>query len=158
LDAFDEFPRLAPLIVALPGNHDLNVVDRANPARLDLPTSPMKRLRQMRTVSVLAALQGGRVHVADPTDHRMRDTVDRTFAPYADDIRAFANTGSRRLAKATSDVWDSAFPMILPPERDDGLGIIACNSNAETHFSFTNALGLVPAEKVYAIEAAVAQY
>ena len=158
LDAFDEFPRLARLTVALPGNHDLNVVDRANPARLDLPTSPMKRLRQMRTVSVLAALQGGRVHVADETDHRMRDTVDRTFAPHADDVRAFANTGSRRLAKATSVVWDSAFPMILPPERDDGLGIIACNSNAETHFSFTNALGLVPAEKVYAIEAAVAQY
>src|SRR5262245_19392637 len=158
LDALAAFPRLAPLIVALPGNHDLNVIDRANPARLDLPTSPKKRLRQMRTVSVLAALQGGRVHVADQTDHRLRDTVDQTFAPHADDIRAFANTGLRRLAKTTNVVWDSAFPMILPPERDDGLGIIACNSNAETHFSFTNALGLVPAEKVYAIEAAVAKY
>jgi predicted MPP superfamily phosphohydrolase len=158
LDALDAFPRLARLMIAVPGNHDLNVVDRANPARLDLPTSPVKRLRQMRTVSVLAAMQGERVHVVDQNDHRMRDTVDDTFAPHADDIRAFANTGSRRLAKRTGVVWDSAFPMILPPEQDDDLGIIAVNSNAETHFSFTNALGLVPAEKVYAIEAAMAQF
>jgi len=158
LDALEAFPRLSHLMVAVPGNHDLNVVDRANPARLDLPTSPMKRLRQMRTVSVLAAMQGARVHVADQDDHRMRDTVDDTFAPHAEEVRAFAYTGSRRLAKATSVVWDSAFPMILPPARDDGLGIIALNSNAETHFSFTNALGLVPAEKVYAIEAAMEQF
>jgi len=158
LDALDAFPRLSRLMIAVPGNHDLNVVDRANPARLDLPTSPMKRLRQMRTVSVLAAMQGARVHVADEADHRMRETVDDTFASHADEVRAFANTGSRRLARATSVVWDSAFPMILPPARDDGLGIIALNSNAETHFSFTNALGLVPAEKVYAIEAAMEQF
>jgi 3',5'-cyclic AMP phosphodiesterase CpdA len=158
LNALDAFPRLSSLMVAVPGNHDLNVVDRANPARLDLPTSPKKRLRQMRTVSVLDAIQGTRVHVADQDDHRMRDTVDHTFASHAEEVRAFANTGSRRLAKATGVVWDSAFPMILPPARDDGLGIIALNSNAETHFSFTNALGLVPAGKVYAIEAAMEQF
>ncbi len=39
--------------IALPGNHDVNVVDRASPARMDLPTSPMKRLRQIRTMSAL---------------------------------------------------------------------------------------------------------
>ena len=33
-------PRLVPLLVALPGNHDVNVVDRASPARMDLPMSP----------------------------------------------------------------------------------------------------------------------
>ena len=58
-------PRLAGLLIGLPGNHDVNVVDRANPARLDLPTSPTKRLRQLRTVSALAALQGTRVKVVD---------------------------------------------------------------------------------------------
>jgi hypothetical protein len=39
-DAFAPHPQLAGLLVGLPGNHDVNVVDRANPARLDLPTSP----------------------------------------------------------------------------------------------------------------------
>jgi hypothetical protein len=35
--------------------------------------------------------------------------------------------------------------MVLPPDKADGLGVILLNSVAETHFSFTNALGLVPA-------------
>ena len=42
-DALAQYPQIARLILALPGNHDLNVVDRANPARLDLPISPKKR-------------------------------------------------------------------------------------------------------------------
>ena len=52
-------------MLMLPGNHDVNIVDRANPARLDLPFSPGKRLRQMRTLSAIAAVQGDRVHVVD---------------------------------------------------------------------------------------------
>ena len=39
-DALAPYPRLAGLLIGLPGNHDVNVVDRANPARLDLPASP----------------------------------------------------------------------------------------------------------------------
>ena len=46
-DTLAPYPQLAERILALPGNHDLNVVDRANPARLELPTSPLKRLRQL---------------------------------------------------------------------------------------------------------------
>ena len=37
--------------------------------------------------------------------------------------------------------------MILPPAEADGLGIAILNSNAETHFSFTNALGIVSTEQ-----------
>ena len=36
-DAIAQYPRIASLVLALPGNHDVNVVDRSNPARLDLP-------------------------------------------------------------------------------------------------------------------------
>ena len=43
--ALAAYPRLVELVIALPGNHDVNVVDRASPTRMDLPTSPMKRLR-----------------------------------------------------------------------------------------------------------------
>ena len=46
------------------------------------------------------------------------------------------------------ELWAKVFPMVLPPERDDGLGVIVLNSNADTHFSFTNALGMVSAEQV----------
>ncbi|HEX6830726.1 MAG TPA: metallophosphoesterase, partial [Methyloceanibacter sp.] len=51
LDAMKAHPKLAEQVLILPGNHDLNIVDRANPARMDLPTSPSRRLRQLRTLS-----------------------------------------------------------------------------------------------------------
>ena len=60
-DALAPYRQLAELLRSLPGNHDLNVMDRANPARLDLPTSPKKRLRQIRAISALEAVQGSRV-------------------------------------------------------------------------------------------------
>ncbi len=155
LDVFAGFPRLEPLIVALPGNHDVNIIDRANPARLDLPTSPKKRLREVRTLSALAALQGARVHVVDEKERRMGESLDRALAPQAKDIAGFADSGSRRLGKVSGEAWSAAFPMVRPPERDDGLGVIVLNSNAETHFSFTNALGLVAAEEAHALDVAM---
>src|SRR6201991_2636621 len=65
LDIVARHPALAERMVVLPGNHDVNIVDRANPARLNLPFSPGKRLRQMRTLSAMAAMQGDRVRVVD---------------------------------------------------------------------------------------------
>ena len=50
------------------------------------------------------------------------------------------------------------FPMVKPPNTEDGLGIIILNSNAETHFSFTNALGMVSAEQAKAIDAVADRY
>jgi hypothetical protein len=48
--------------------------------------------------------------------------------------------------------------MVLTPDTEDGLGIIVLNSNAETHFSFTNALGLVSAEQARGFRVAIRQY
>ena len=64
-DIVAEHPALADLILMVPGNHDLNIVDPTNPARLDLPTSPNKGLRKVRVLSAMAALQGERVRVVD---------------------------------------------------------------------------------------------
>jgi 3',5'-cyclic AMP phosphodiesterase CpdA len=158
LEALEQFPRLRELIVAMPGNHDVNVVDRANPARLDLPTSPKKTLRQVRTLSALASIQGAHKHVVDVDRKCVGDTLDRALAPYVDCMKAFADDGTRRLAKRTDAAWELAFPTIRPPATEDGLGIIALNSNAETHFSFTNALGLLPRDEVRALEMAMEQY
>ena len=47
LDILSAHPRLTNRMYMLPGNHDLNIVDRANPARMDLPTTPNRRLRQI---------------------------------------------------------------------------------------------------------------
>lgn len=156
LDALGAYPHLAAIALALPGNHDVNVVDRANPARMELPTSPAKRLRQLRTVSAMAALQGERVKVATPGG--LGDTLAATLAPHAADIAGFADTGAHRLSRALAGLWPGVFPQILPPDTPNGLGVIVLNSNAETHFSFTNALGLVANDQTRALAAAARHY
>jgi hypothetical protein len=98
LAALSNHPRLAELALILPGNHDINVVDRANPARLDLPTSPGRRLRQMRTLSALAAIQGDKVRVVDHATGSLGDTLSGALAPHRDAIAAFADRGTLRLS------------------------------------------------------------
>ncbi len=158
LAAIAPYPSLRARMVVLPGNHDVNVVDRASPARLELPGSPTKRMRQMRTLSAIEAVQGSRLRVVDATQRRIGVTMTEAMAPHATAITAFADIGSRRLSRALEGVWEAMFPLVLPPDAPDGLGVIVLNSNAETHFSFTNALGLVSAEQTRAMEAATAQY
>jgi predicted MPP superfamily phosphohydrolase len=156
--AFAAYPRLAKLVVALPGNHDVNVVDRASPARMDLPMSPTKRLRQIRTISALGMMQGTRLHVVASKDGRIGDSLSAALQPHAADMTAFADNGSARLSRSLAGLWATIFPMVLPPDKEDGLGIIVLNSNAETHFSFTNALGMVSGEQAHALTMATAQY
>jgi len=157
-DMLAEHPRLADLIVMAPGNHDLNIVDRANPARLDLPGSPYKRLRKLRVLSAMIALQGARLHVVDRVEARLGATLTTAAAPFHDRIMAFADSGTPRFSRDLSDLWDGVFPLALPPDRDDGLGVIVLNSNADTHFSFTNALGMISSDQARALEAVAAQY
>jgi len=156
--ALTSYPRLVDLVVALPGNHDVNVVDRASPARMDLPTSPAKRLRQVRTISALGMLQGTRLQVVERKAGRLGGTLADALKPHAGDMAAFADKGSARLSRSLAGLWATIFPMVLPPDTEDGLGIIVLNSNAETHFSFTNALGLVSAEQARAFKIATEQF
>ncbi|MFT3733291.1 MAG: metallophosphoesterase [Hyphomicrobium sp.] len=158
LDLMKQYPRLAELTVILPGNHDLNVVDRANPARLDLPFSPNKRLREVRALSSTVAVQGRRVRVFDDGANRLGTTLQEWLAPFAERIVSFADTGALRQSWNLADVWPQSFPMVLPPPTPEGLGVILLDSNAETHFSFTNALGLVTTEQMRATEKIFADF
>ena len=158
LDAVALHPALAERIVILPGNHDLNIVDRLNPARLDLPFSPIKRLRQMRSLSAIAAIQGHRVRVVEPDSGTLDRTLAQALAPHRRWIAEFADTGSLRLAIGLGQLWDDQFPLIAPPAEPNGLGVAILNSNAETHFSFTNALGMVSVEQTHRLAAAVERF
>jgi 3',5'-cyclic AMP phosphodiesterase CpdA len=151
-------PVLAARTLILPGNHDINVVDRSNPAKLDFPTSPGRRLREMRALSGICAVQGARTRVFDPVTRRLGKTLDQTLSAYTKDIATFADTGTLRLSMKLAQVWAEAFPVVLPPETEDGLGIIMLNSTALTHFSFTNALGLMSSEQSRAMHAVVRQF
>ncbi len=153
-----QHPRLAGLFIALPGNHDVNVVDRANPARLDLPTSPTKHLRELRTISALAAMHGSRVRVIDEARGRLGVTLAHALEPHRATLAAFADRGSMRRMRHVANLWTKIFPMVLPPDSEDGLGMIVLNSNADTHFSFTNALGMISSAQAKGIDIVTAQF
>ena len=158
LDAVARHPVLAGRLLVLPGNHDLSIVDRANPARLDLPLSTGKRLRQMRTLAAIAAVQGDRVRVHAPRSRQVASTLNEALAPHRSKIAAFMENGGVRRAAGLRGLFDDQFPMILPPERPDGLAIAILNSNAESHFSFTNALGMISVEQARRLAAAARTY
>ncbi|MGV1013551.1 MAG: metallophosphoesterase family protein [Methyloceanibacter sp.] len=157
-DILAEHPRLADRVLMIPGNHDLNIVDRANPARLDLPTSPNRRLRQIRCLSAMDAIQGARVRVIDREKGRVGRTLKEALRPDRAAMARFADVARPRLSYAIPELWAKSFPMIAPPDKPDGLGIILLDSNADTHFSFTNALGMVTAEQMRGIEIACETY
>ena len=142
----------------LPGNHDLNIVDRANPARMDLPTSPNRPLRQIRCLSAMNAVQGRHVRVIDRTEDCIGGTLEEALRPHEAALERFADIARPILSKEIPEVWARVFPMVVPPAKKDGLGIILLNSNADTHFSFTNALGMVSAEQMRGVEIAAAEY
>jgi len=156
--ALATYPRLAERVVALPGNHDVNVVDRSSPARMEWPASPTKRLRRLRTLCALETLQGVRLRTVDRQSGRLGDTLTEMLRPHAPAIAAFADAGSPRLWRPLSRLWQSTFPLIMPPPSQEGLGIVVLDSNAETHFSFTNALGLVTADQMKALRMIVRQF
>jgi hypothetical protein len=157
-DAVAQHPGLTELMLMVPGNHDVNIVDRANPARLDLPTSRNKRLRKVRALSAMTAIQGERVRIVDRSGSRLGESLAAVLTPHLGRMVAFADAGKPRLIKELSELWSRVFPMVLPPDRDDGLGIILLDSNADTHFSFTNALGMISADQARGIEIASRQY
>lgn len=158
LDGLSGYPKLSELIVILPGNHDINVVDRANPARLDLPFSPKMRLREVRALAAIAAVQGSRVRVFDDTTNELGTSLQTSLEPLADKLAEFSDKGSMSQSLQLTSVWSRSFPMVLPPGTPDGLGMILIDSNAETHFSFTNALGLVSGEQMHAAESVFDQF
>jgi hypothetical protein len=146
-------PDLAGRMLILPGNHDINVVDRANPARLDLPFSPGKTLRKMRALSAIAAFGGDRLRVMSPAA-KPGLTLQAALAPWRQAIETFADRGGLRPSRRLARLWSELFPLILLPGDDNGLGVAILNSNADTNFSFTNALGMIPVGQAHRLTAA----
>ena len=157
-DILARHPGLAARTLILPGNHDVNVVDRANPARLDLPFSPAKTLRKMRALSAIAAFGADRLRVMSHGAASPGLTLSAALAPQREAIEIFADRGGLRLSNRLARLWDELFPLILPPGEDGGLGVVLLNSNANTNFSFTNALGMISVGQARRLTAALDHY
>src|ERR1700727_788739 len=157
-DILAAHPNLVDRILILPGNHDVNVADRATPARLDLPFSPAKTLRKMRALSAMAAFGADGLRVMNAGAAEPGLTLAAMLAPQRQAIETFADQGGLRLSNQLARVWDELFPLILSPTEQDGLGVAILNSNADTNFSFTNALGMISVAQATQLTAAFDAY
>ncbi|MGL5116282.1 MAG: metallophosphoesterase family protein [Beijerinckiaceae bacterium] len=157
-DILARYPDIAAMTSIIPGNHDLNIIDRANPARLELPWAAGKRLRRMRMLSAMERQQGSRARVVDLPNQRLGGSLTERLSPFRRMIADFAESGSVNGALTLDRIWDESFPQIVPPATPDGLGLILIDTNADVHFSFTNALGVLRAREALGIEIAMRAY
>jgi 3',5'-cyclic AMP phosphodiesterase CpdA len=155
LAAMERYPALLAITLTLPGNHDVSIIDRANPARLELPWAASKQLRRLRQMSVMAHLHGGRTRVFDGPRLGTTRTLNEALRPHGDTLRRFAGTAGLRDGLMVAKLWRESFPQIVPPAAPDRLGVILLDTNAETHFSFSNALGFLSLRQAAAIEVAM---
>ena len=154
IDLFRGCPELRARVSFVPGNHDVNIIDRTNPARFDLPWSLGQSLRKLRVVLALDTIQGGRTHVVD----RVSGAPGPLLREYlregkrAERLRALAQRGTVRGRREIAKVWDAIFPLVEPPREDEGYGVILLNSNARSHFALTNAIGVVDPSQLRALK------
>ena len=154
LDLLRGCPELRARMSFVPGNHDVNIVDRTNPARFDLPWSLGQSLRKLRVVLALDTIQGGRTHVVD----RVSGALGPLLREYlregtrAERLRALAQRGTVRGRREMAKVWDAIFPLVEPPRADEGYGVILLNSNARSHFALSNAIGVVDPSQLRALK------
>lgn len=155
LDLFRHYPELRARLSFVPGNHDVNIVDRNNAGRFDLPWSTGQALRKLRVVLALDAMQGDRARVVDRSSGAIGPTLKDYLREGARDehLRALAKDGVARGRREMNKVWDAIFPLVEPPDDEHGYGLILLNSNAPSHFSLTNAIGVVNPWQLKALKA-----
>jgi 3',5'-cyclic AMP phosphodiesterase CpdA len=158
LDILTAHPELAERMLILPGNHDVNIVDRANPARFNLPFSSAKTLRKVRALSAIACMGEDRLRLASFQGNTPGPTLAAVLEPRRSAIVEFGDAGGLRPSAQLSRLWEELFPLVLPPAAEDGLGIALLDSNADTNFSFTNALGMISTEQAKRLTAAFDAY
>lgn len=154
IDLIGQFPELRSRTSLVPGNHDINIVDRTNTARPDLPWSVSKALRRLRFVSALDQIQGDRAHLVD----RKSGSLGPSLAEYLRDgerpglLRALAEYGTVLGRLEMAKVWEAMFPLVEPATDDQGYGVILLDSNAPSNLSLTNAIGVVSPTQLRALK------
>jgi predicted phosphodiesterase len=152
LDLLQEHPEIRSRLYFVPGNHDVNVVDRAHPALIDLPWSTGLALRKLRVILALDEVQGERVHLVN----RSSGAVAASLRDYLRDgkraelLSELAQCGSARGRREVTKIWETIFPLVEPAD-DKTPGLILLNSNARSHFSLTNAIGVIDRSQLRAL-------
>ncbi len=155
IDHLQDCPELREYLSFVPGNHDVNIVDRTNPARFELPWSAAQALRKLRFVLALDDVQGDRARLVDRASGALgpllRDYLREGKRPEL--LRSLAQRGAMRGIWEMEKIWEKIFPLVEPPPSPNGCGLILLDSNAPSHFSLTNAIGVVNPAQMNALKA-----
>jgi 3',5'-cyclic AMP phosphodiesterase CpdA len=144
LDILKSNPDIRSRVLFVPGNHDVNIVDRTNTGRFDLPWSVGHALRRLRFIVALDEVQGERVHIVSGTGGLGPTLRDYVSAPdRVARLRELAEQGTWRGRWEIARVWNDVFPLVVPSTDPGGCGVILLDSNARSHFSATNAVGVI---------------
>jgi 3',5'-cyclic AMP phosphodiesterase CpdA len=148
-----QWPALRRRLLFLPGNHDVNIIDRTNPGRQDVPWSVTGALRKLRVILALDAVQGESVRVVG----RRSGTLGPTLQEYLRTgnrpnlLRDLAERGTWRARREVLKVWEEIFPLVAPPS-DESCGVVLLDSNAHRYFSLTNAIGIIGPDQLRALD------
>lgn len=160
IDLLRPCPEIRNRILFVPGNHDVNIVDRTNTGRMDIPWSASHALRRLRFVLALDALQGARLHLVERSSgapgQSLRRHLRTGHRPAR--LRALARAGTFRGRQEMAAIWDDLFPLVLPPDGERTCGVILLDSNARSHFSATNAIGVVGPGQLSALRAVLRRF
>ena len=137
IDLLRGCPDLRHHLSFVPGNHDVNIVDRTNAARLDVPWSAAQALRKFRFVVALDAIQGERAHIVDRASCSLGPSLHEYLqeGQRLERLRALAERGAIRGRWEMAKIWDAIFPLVEPPATENDYGLILLDSNAASHFS-----------------------
>jgi 3',5'-cyclic AMP phosphodiesterase CpdA len=152
LDVLQEHPEIRSHLYFVPGNHDVNVVDRAHPALIDLPWSTRQALRKLRVILAMDEVQGERVHLVDRSSGALASSLRDYLreGERAELLRELAQCGSARGRREVAKIWETIFPLVEPATGKTP-GLILLNSNARSHFSLTNAIGVIDRSQLRAL-------
>jgi 3',5'-cyclic AMP phosphodiesterase CpdA len=152
LDLVQEHPEVRGRLYFVPGNHDVNIVDRAHPAFIDLPWSTGQALRKLRVILALDEVQGERVHLVNRSSGALAASLRDYLreGKRAELLGELAQLGSARGRREVTKIWETIFPLV-EPAGDKTPGLILLNSNARSHFSLTNAIGVIDRSQLRAL-------
>jgi 3',5'-cyclic AMP phosphodiesterase CpdA len=160
IDLLRGCPGLTQRLSFVPGNHDINVVDRRNAGQLDVPWSSSQFLRKLRTLVALDIVQGKRTYIVDRATGKMGQSLSEYLrdGDRAESLRSLAARGDWRGRWELEKIWDAMFPLIEPAQDDRAYGVMLLDSNARAHLSLTNAIGFISPPQLRRVKSVLRNY
>ena len=154
LEHVDANPALRERMLIVPGNHDVNICDRWNAGRLEMPWSAGLALRKLRFILAADQIQGQRVHLVCARTGELKETLYEVLrdGERMERLQALARDGNFRGRWLVSRLWRDLFPMVVPPGADGRPGVILLNSCTDSHMALTNGIGAIEPRQLQALE------